>query len=36
MFEAFIADRERFTKAEKKIIDEVLQDDAEEEKDDAE
>ena len=36
MFEEFIADRERFTKAEKKIIDEVLQNDAEEEKDDAE
>ncbi len=36
VFEEFIRDRERFTKAEKKIIDEVLQDDAEEEKDDAE
>lgn len=36
MFEEFIRDRERFTKAEKKIIDEVLKSDAEEEKDDAE
>ena len=36
MFEVFIADRERFTKAEKKIIDEVLQSGVEEEKDDAE